>query len=109
MADHIPLFMETAAVNSEPKTPVSTFHDRHWWTPQRLELKKWLGNKTPGLAEVYEGAVMMVYEHPVPGRVKFIAHAIREIGNRLPDYWAGKEENSGGLQYVNRLDEIAPL
>ncbi|MDF0672763.1 MAG: hypothetical protein P0120_00265 [Nitrospira sp.] len=51
----------------------------------------------------------MLCENQLPGRVRFIAHAIREIGNRLPDYWAGQEDNTANLQYVNRLDELSPL
>jgi hypothetical protein len=94
---------------SQPTTSSPSSINRPYWTPQRIQLRDWLGEKAPGLAELYEGAAMMIYEHQAPGRVKFAAHAIREIGNRLPDYWAGKEESGGNLQYINRLDEIAPL
>lgn len=76
------------------------------WTPTRLELLAWLRRNTPPLAELYQGAVLLMYETPLPGKVRFISHSVREIRNRLPDVIAGPMQNRQ-LQYKNRLDEIA--
>ena len=40
-----------------------------------------------------------------PGRVRFVAHAVREIRNRLPDVIAGPKQ-SQSVQYKNRLDQV---
>lgn len=77
-----------------------------YWTPKRRELLEWLNDRAPSLAELYQGAVQLLYEDPpLPGRSRFIAHAVREIRNRLPDVIAGVR--SKPLQYKNRLDVIA--
>jgi len=76
-----------------------------FWTPMRLEILAWLRRNAPSLAELYEGAVQMVYETSFPGRVRFVSHAVREIGNRLPEVISGVKENR--LEYVNLLDELA--
>ncbi len=75
------------------------------WTPRRSEIRDWLRLKAPSLAELYEGAVEMTFRHHPPGWTRFVCHAVREIGNRLPDVIA---ERMGGerLDYKNRLDEI---
>jgi hypothetical protein len=62
----------------------------------------------PSLAELYEGAVTLLYTNPIPGHVRFISHAVREIRNRLPDAIAGPTKTTV-LQYKNRLDTIAAL
>src|SRR5438094_3789110 len=41
------------------------------WTPTRLGLRAWLQRNAPSLAELYEGAVRLMYESPLPGRVRF--------------------------------------
>lgn len=79
------------------------------WTPRRLELLAWLRRNALPLAEIYEGAVHLVYETPpVPGRVWFVAHAVREIRNRLPDFLLGPRGGSQ-LQYKNRVDDLAKV
>jgi len=45
---------------------------------------------------------------PVPGRIRFVAHAVREICNRLPDAVSGVEAVPR-LDYKTRLDEIAKV
>lgn len=42
---------------------------------------------------------------PLRGRVRFVAHAVREIRNRLPDTFSGSK-SGGNLQYKNRLDAL---
>ena len=39
----------------------------------------------PHLGELYEGALKIISEENFPGYAIFIAHAVREIKNRLPD------------------------
>lgn len=58
--------------------------DESWWTPERIALLKWLGAHAPALAPLYQGALLIAMRESFPGRVHFIAHAIREIQNRLP-------------------------
>lgn len=55
-----------------------------WWTPERAELVGHLEERAPALAPLYRGALLLAMRDSFPGRVHFIAHAIREIRNRLP-------------------------
>ena len=76
-----------------------------YWTPRRAELHTWMSRQALSLAELYEGAVRLIYDDPLPGRVRFVSHAVREIRNRLPGIIS--DVRAGGvLQYKNRLDEI---
>jgi hypothetical protein len=74
-------------------------------SPARAELVRRLRKTRLSLAELYEGALRMMMDRGFPGRVRFIAHAVREIRNRLPDTLSGKEKLPHGGD-VNRLDEI---
>ncbi len=77
------------------------------WTNVRMELCSWMRrNNAASLAELYEGAVLLLFYAPLPGRVRFVAHAVREIRNRLPEIISGVRA-SGTLQYKNKLDVIA--
>jgi hypothetical protein len=49
-----------------------------------------LTHNAASLADLYEGAVVMLYESILLGRTRFIGHAVREIRNRLPDAFAGR-------------------
>ncbi len=69
--------------------PSPTSEDQ-WWTPKRAALHRWLEQNAPALAPVYESATRMALDDAFPGRVWFVAHAIREIRNRLPDAVAGE-------------------
>lgn len=75
------------------------------WNPSRVELRNWFHREAPSLGDLYEGAVELLYQQPLPGRIRMIAHAAREIGNRLPDYLTG-ERVGKRLDYVNRMDRI---
>lgn len=77
--------------------PITSEHDNcfrwrnaHIWTPARVELREALFEIAPYLAELYEGAVVLLYQCSVPGRARLIAHAVREIGNGLPEKMTGK-------------------
>jgi len=60
------------------------------WTRPRVELRDALREIAPYLAELYEGAVLLLYQCYIPGRARLIAHAVREIGNGLPEKMTGK-------------------
>jgi len=60
-----------------------------YWTHNRLELLAWFRRNAPSLGELYEGAVKMLFENTMPGRTRFIAHAVRDIRNRLPEVISG--------------------
>ena len=62
----------------------------------RLELLAWLRRNAPSLAELYEGAVLLLQNRP-PAHVRLIAHSVREIRNRLPDY-VSKVESGGPFE-----------
>jgi hypothetical protein len=57
------------------------------------------------LGELYEGAVEMLSKNSVPGRCRFIAHAVREIGNRLPDAISGSKSGSR-FEWKQQLDGL---
>jgi hypothetical protein len=78
------------------------------WTPERRDIRIWLASNAPSLGELYVGAVTMLYDTPVPGYVRFVSHAVREIRNRLPDVVAGPTVNQR-LDHTSRLDEITAL
>jgi len=78
----------------------------NYWTPLRNDLRSWFQRNAQSLGELYEGAVEILSQERFPGRVRFVAHAVREIRNRLPEVIAGPKAG-GTLQYKNRLDDIA--
>lgn len=79
--------------------------DEAYWTRARLELRAWLQRNAPSLAELYEGAVRLAYGMALPGRVRFISHAVREIRNRLPEAISGIKSGIR-LDYKSRMDMI---
>ena len=60
-----------------------------WWTAKRMRLYRWFQEGAGHLAPIYCAAVRMTMEESFPGRVHLVAHAMREIRNRLPDAVAG--------------------
>lgn len=79
-----------------------------YWTPLRRDVRSWFERNAPSLGELYEGALRIIFSEAFPGRVRFVAHAVRDIRNRLPDVIAGPKAG-GTVQYKNRLDDIANL
>lgn len=79
------------------------------WTPDRARLREWLERQAPSLSELYVGCVEMLYLQPVPGFTRFVAHAVREIRNRLPDVVAGREGGGEQFQWKNRLDRLVTV
>jgi hypothetical protein len=95
-----------SSIQSIPDGPATTTStEENYWTHRRLELKAWFQRNAPSLCELYEGALRMIFIPDFPGRMRFIAHAVREIRNRLPDVIAGPK-TGGPVQYKNRLDDI---
>lgn len=64
------------------------------WTPQRLRILAWLEAEAPAVAPVYGGAVRLAMDGEFPGRVWFVAHALRDMRNRLPDAIASPVKGS---------------
>lgn len=75
------------------------------WSRSRLDLLMWFRRNAPSLGELYEGAVEMLFKNSMPGRVRFIAHAVREIGNRLPDVIAGSK-GASRFEWKQQLDAL---
>jgi len=85
-------------VNETPPAP--------YWTEGRKDLRSWFTRNAPSLGELYEGALRILFsEIPFPGHVRFVAHAVREIRNRLPDVIAGPTQRPH-VQYKNRMDQL---
>lgn len=84
---------------------VPSFEGKVDWTKQRLEIYSWFQRNAPSLGELYAGALRMVYLDTFPGRTRFIAHAVREIRNRLPDVISGGNEGRS-FQYTNEIDRV---
>lgn len=78
-----------------------------WWNPERAGLHDWLIQKAPHLAPLYLASLRMAMDEEFPGRVHLIAHALREIRNRLPDAFDGTLElpKSKYPKYVGKLCE----
>ena len=72
---------------------------------RRKKTCEWLRSLgAASLAELFEGAVVLLEQH-TPGYIRFVAHAVREIANRLPAK-VDKEHKRGRVEYVARLEEI---
>lgn len=79
-----------------------------YWTRERKKLVDWFMRNAPSLGELYQGAVRLLFaDPPIPGRSRFIAHAVREIWNRLPEVLTGLRLSR--LEYVNRCDDLIEL
>lgn len=80
----------TAIGNPSPSPTGRRAMPATWWTEERASLAGWFDQRAPALTPLYKGAVAMVYDEGFPGRVHFVAHAVREIRNRLPEAFAGE-------------------
>ena len=58
--------------------------DSESFTSQRIELLGWLDTHAPALTPLYRGTLFLAMRDSFPGRAHFVAHAIREVRNRLP-------------------------
>lgn len=81
--------MDNSAV---PSTEAKPSFPAAYWTTARQELVEWLVRLPrfgPSLAELYQGAVELLWGHSVPGWKWFVGHAVRDIRNRLPECITG--------------------
>jgi hypothetical protein len=93
----------------DPATGRTKSVTESFWNARRSELREWLRRNAPSLGELYEGVLVLLHGNPpIPGWPRFIAHGMREIGNRLPDALGGARKNKQ-LQYKNQVDGIAKL
>jgi len=75
-------------------------------TEYRDEIVEWFRrNDAASLGELYDGALRMISDPDFPGRTRFVAHAVREIRNRLPNLISGI--TSKRFDWINRLDALA--
>lgn len=76
------------------------------WTTTRRKILSWLNQNSSSLANLYEGAVCLTFGIPIPGRLRFISHAVREIRNRLPDSIPKISER---LEYKDEVENLADI
>ncbi len=79
-----------------------------WWNGPRQSIHRWLQKHSPPLAELYLGASQLLCER-TPGWTRFVAHAMRELVNRLPAAICGEEMSKGRLEYPQRIEALAVL
>jgi hypothetical protein len=75
-----------------------------YWTTLRLEIKGWLKRNAPSSEELYVGGLNILYSPKFPGKTRFVAHAVREIANRLPETITGTK--SQRFEWQNKFDAI---
>lgn len=90
---------------TEEREMCSRWRNSQIWTPPRVELREALFKIAPYLAELYEGAVLLLCECAVPGRGRLIAHAVREIANALPERVTGQSFPKR-FDPTNHLDDL---
>lgn len=71
-----------------------------YWIRHRQEIHAWLQEQAPSLAELYKGAVCLLFDSMIPGRIRFVSHAVREIRNRLPG------EVGPRLEYPQAIEDL---
>jgi hypothetical protein len=71
-------------------------------------LLNWFRAKAKPLAEAYEGAIRMLADTSIPARIQFIAHAVRDIANLLPNV-LNPQSKRRRIEYDRKLDSIASL
>jgi hypothetical protein len=101
-----PLHQFNVSTDSASLPPTSVNIPSEHWTPQRQELADWFQQKAPHLEALYKAALMLLNNPIFPARERLIAHAVREIGNRLPDVVGTKIAKNEKVDTTNRLDKI---
>ena len=76
-------------------------------TEKNKEIISWFeSHQHPILGELYIGALKIFSEKDFPGYQQFIAHAVREIRNRIPDIILGKvQERFEWREELKKLDD----
>ena len=78
------------------------------WSPKRHQLLNWFRSNAAPLAEAYEGAICLLDEEEFPGRIHFIAHAVRDIADRLV-FALDPQLKPRRVQYEQEMDGIETL
>lgn len=100
-----PLYEASSTINAAQEVPVTVDPNEPvgaWWTGERASLARWLDRRAPALTPLYRSAVAMVHDERFPGRVHFVAHAVREIRNRLPEALAGEIRHRAQYGYLTQ-------
>jgi hypothetical protein len=95
-------------VEPEPAPNPQSSPEKEYWTRNRRELLDWLRKTSASLAELYEGAVELLFGQRVAGFSRFVSHAVREVRNRLQGVVSGIVA-SGRLDSKSRIDDLAAL
>jgi hypothetical protein len=74
--------------------------------PNQQKIADWLTERAPQLADVYMGAIHLLGDGAIPGRVRFICHAGRDLTNRIPELFA---ESVRRVELKACLDELSSL
>src|SRR5713101_7429324 len=74
----------------------------------RQELLNWFRRNAESLADAYEGAIRLLVDRDFPGRVHFIAHAVRDIADRLA-FVLDPQLTPRRVQYEHHMDGILKL
>ena len=74
-------------------------------SPLRRQLLNWFKAEAAPLADSYEGAVRLLNDSTFPGRLHFIAHAVRDIADRLA-FVLDPTLDGTRVQYESSLDSI---
>jgi hypothetical protein len=100
-------FDEEAPTYSNSAFPGTTSHAVRddGWTPQRLRVRAWLRERAPNLAPAYEATIRLAADPTFPGRACFMAHALRDMRNRLPNAIAGPVKGSN-TRYAHLADLV---
>ena len=98
---------------SDKQTEISSKVDlplvsKNCWNEDRIQIRDWLSEQSPSSADLYESAVSLMFERPLPGQVKLVCHCIREICNRLVFVAVGKKSGDR-LEYRERIEKITTI
>lgn len=77
-------------------------------TRRQMQILEELNGRGPELAEAYSAALRLISDDSIPARVYLLAHIVREIANRIPDY-LDVPIDKRRVEYESLLDEIARL
>jgi hypothetical protein len=81
--------------------PIDQFLDEN-----RVRLRDWLGEQQESLKELYEGSIDLLYLRKPPGCVRLVSHAVREIGNSLPNALSSVEKRER-LENAEKVENLS--
>ncbi len=74
-------------------------------SPKQIQLLNWFRLNATPLADAYYGAIQLLHDRHHHGRVHFIAHAVRDIADRLV-FVLDPQLEGNRVQYEATLDKI---